>query len=148
MRAYVYGVVCAAIAVGIAEILIPERASTRPYLKLLFGIALLFAVIKPIGELAELMPAVGEEIFEPIKEDSYAQLSDKHLSSAYAEGISADLRSSFGLSDFSVGVVLDGEGKPQRVAVTLFGKDIFKNPYAIEERISKAFSCECTVTVG
>ena len=101
-----------------------------------------------IGELAELMPAVGEEIFEPIKEDSYVQLSDKHLSSAYAEGISADLRSSFGLSDFSVGVVLDGEGKPQRVAVTLFGKDIFKNPYAIEERISKAFSCECTVTVG
>lgn len=149
MSAYIYGLICASAAIGIAEMLIPESAKTRPYIKLILGLALLLAVVRPLGELARMLPELGESIIsENRTENEYAEIADEALADAYREGISAELKQSFGLESFEVGVKLDGERRPQRITVTLMGKDIFRDPYKIEERIGGAFGCECVVVLG
>ena len=149
MNAYIYGLICASLAIGVAELLIPENAKTRPYLKLIFGLALLLVIVKPIGKLAELLPEVGDRIFaEQFEGNEYEEIAEEQLAEAYRKGIAAELEATFGLSDFEVGVLMGEERKPARVTVTLMGSDIFRNPYAIEEHISKAFGCECVTVVG
>ena len=149
MSAYIYGLICASAAIGIAEMLIPESAKTRPYLKLILGLALLLAVVRPLGELVRMLPEFGDSIIseEQIQED-YSGIADEALADAYREGISTELKQSFGLESFEVGVMLDEERRPKRVTVTLMGKDIFRDPYKIEERIGNAFGCECVVVLG
>lgn len=149
MSGYIYGLICASAAIGIAELVIPENAKTRPYLKLILGLALLLAVIRPLGELGRMLPELGESLIsnEAPAED-YSGISGEALADAYRSGISADLRQSFGLESFEVGVMLDGEYRPRRVTVTLMGKDIFRDPYKIESRIEGAFGCECVVVLG
>lgn len=149
MNAYIYGLICASLAIGVAELLIPENAKTRPYLKLIFGLALLLVIVKPIGKLAELLPEVGDRIFaEQFEGNEYEEIAEEQLAEAYRKGIAAELEATFGLSDFEVGVLMGEERKPARVTVTLMVSDIFRNPYAIEEHISKAFGCECVTVVG
>ena len=63
MSVYIYGIICASVAIGIAELLVPESAKTRPYIKLIFSLALLAVIVKPLGELAEMLPTLGERIF-------------------------------------------------------------------------------------
>lgn len=149
MSAYVYGMICASLAIGFAELLIPESAKTRPYLKLIFGLALLLVIVKPIGELVDFLPTVGDRIFsEELEADEYENIAEGQLAEAYRKGITANLEAEFGLKSFEVGVLM-GEGrKPKRVTVTLMGVDIFRNTYKIEEYVSSAFGCECITIIG
>ena len=149
MSQYVYGIICASVAVGIAETLIPENAKTRAYLRLIFGLAVLLVIIKPIGGLAARLPQFSEEFFgDSSVGDEYAEIANGQLGEAYEKGISEALEESFGLSEFEVGVLMGDGRKPKRVTVTLLGKEIFRNPYVIEEYISKAFECDCVVIIG
>ena len=149
MSAYIYGIICASAAIGVAELLVPESAKTRPYLKLIFSLALLLVIVKPLGELAQMLPSFGDMIFdEKFESDEYAKIADEQLCEAYREGIKKALCKNFSLSNFDVGVIMGGERKPLRVAVTLMGEDIFRNPYKIEEYVSGAFGCECIVVIG
>ena len=149
MSAYVYGLICASLAIGIAELLIPEGAKTAPYLKLVCALVLLVATVKPLGQLADLVPDFGDKIFEhEFETDEYEKIADEQLAEAYKVGIKAALTEQFGLNDFEVGVLMGEDRKPLRVAVTLMGSDIFRDPYKIEEYIKKAFGCECVTLVG
>lgn len=149
MSAYVYGIICAALAIGVAEALVPESAKTRPYLKLIFGLALLLVIVKPLGELAHVLPDWGSEIFlEEARDNEYAEIADEALGDAYRNGIAAELESTFKLKDFEVGVLMGDDRRPKRITVTLMGSDIFRNPYKIEEHLGGAFGCECVVVVG
>ena len=149
MSAYVYGIICAAIAIGVTESLVPESAKTRPYLKLIFGLALLLVIVRPIGELVSLLPDLGSDISSNLFDDSeYAEIADEARGEAYSSGISEELKSTFGLSDFEVGVLVGEDRRPKRIVITLTGKDVFRNPYKIEEHIGGAFECECIVVIG
>ena len=149
MSAYVYGIICAAIAIGVTESLVPESAKTRPYLKLIFGLALLLVTVRPLGELVSLLPDLGSDISSNLFDGSeYAEIADEALGEAYKDGIKAELESSFGLSDFEVGVIMGEDRHPTRIVITLTGKDVFRNPYKIEEHIGGAFKCECIVVIG
>ena len=149
MSGYIYGIICASLAIGVAESLVPESAKSRPYLKLIFGLAMLLVMVKPLGELVTRLPDFSAELFEESFEgDSYAEIAEAQLGEAYEKGIAADLGATFGLSDFEVGVLMGAERKPLRVTVTLMGKEIFRNPYKIEEHVSTAFGCECVVVIG
>ena len=149
MSGYIYGVICASLAIGVAEILVPENAKSRPYLKLLFGLALMLVIVKPLGGLISSLPELSSELFESeLDADEYAEIADEQLSEAYGKGIAANLEESFGLSDFEVGVLVGEDRRPASVTVTLMGKEIFRNPYKIEEHVSHAFGCPCVVVVG
>ena len=148
MRDYVYGIICVSVAIGVAELLIPENMKTKPYLKLIFGLAMLLVTVKPLGELVNLIPQIGESFFEEsIENEDYSEIATEQLAQAYKAGISKDLETSFGLSDFDVGVVLE-DNKPVKITVVLMGSDIFRNPYKIEEHIKNAFGCECITLIG
>ena len=149
MSAYIYGIICSAIAIGVTESLVPEGAKTRPYLKLIFGLALLLVIVRPIGELVSMLPDLTSDISSNLFDGSeYDDIADEALGEAYASGISAELEASFNLNDFEVGILMGEDRRPRRVVVTLMGKDIFKSPYKIEEHISLAFGCECIVVIG
>ena len=149
MSVYIYGIICASVAIGIAELLVPESAKTRPYIKLIFSLALLAVIVKPLGELAEMLPTLGERIFaEEFDGGEYDEIADSQLGEAYREGIKKALGETFSLSNFDVGVLMGEERKPSRVIVTLMGNDIFRDPYKIEEYVGKAFGCECVVVIG
>lgn len=149
MSAYIYGMICASLAIGVAELLIPENAKTRPYLKLIFGLALLLVIVKPIGKLAEMLPELGDKIFsQEFDGGEYEEIADGQLAEAYRKGIAAELEATFGLNDFEVGVLMGEDRRPTRVTVTLMGADIFRNPYKIEEHIASTFGCECLTVIG
>ena len=149
MSAYIYGLICASLAIGVAELLIPEGAKTAPYLKLICGLVLLVAIVKPLGQLADFIPDFGERIFEhEYEDDGYEGVAEEKLAEAYEKGIETALAENFSLKDFEVGVVMGDDKKPQRVAVTLTGRDIFRDPYKIEAFIKTAFGCECVTLIG
>ena len=149
MSAYVYGIICAAIAIGVTESLVPESAKTRPYLKLIFGLALLLVIVRPIGELVSFLPQIGSDLSSELFDGTeYSEIADEALGKAYRDGIEAELERSFGLSDFEVGVAIGENRRPERIVVTLMGKDVFRNPYKIEEHLMGAFGCECITVIG
>ena len=149
MSAYVYGIICAALAIGVTESLLPESAKTRPYLKLIFGLALLLVIVRPLGELARMLPDLGGEIIlEQAEDNEYAEIADEALGDAYRDGIKTELEATFGLKDFEVGILMGDDRRPKRITVTLMGSDIFRDPYKIENHLGGAFGCECIVVVG
>ena len=150
MSGYILGVVGAALAIGVAECLIPETAKTRTYLKLLFSLCLLLTVIKPLGSLASGLPEFIDGLLynDEDEEIRYLEIADGELSEAYREGISKLLSEEFSLSDFSVGVKMGDDRNIETVTVTLMGRDIFKNPRLIENCVMEAVGAECIVIVG
>ena len=149
MNGYIYGLVCAAAAVGIAEAVIPESAKTRPYLKLVFGLALLLAVIRPFGEFIRYLPELGNSfIVEDESTEDYSDIADEALGEAYASGVRTELEATFGLSNFEVGVAVGKDRLPEKITIVLGGRDVFRNPHDIEAHIGEIFGCECIVVIG
>ena len=149
MSVYIYGLICASLALGMFEILIPENAKTRSYIRLIFGLVMVLAVIRPISGLNS---AVGD-ILHDLNGDEfdgsrYEEMSEQQLSEAYKKGVTAALEEEFGLESFEVGVLLGEDGKPERISVTLMKGDIFRNPYRIEEYVFELFGCECITVIG
>ena len=149
MSGYVYGLICASFALGALELIIPESAKSRPYVRLVFGLAMVLAVAKPVGRLAVSLPEVIYESEEnEFDEGQYSELSDDRLSAAYRSGIEAALKEKFGLESFEVGVAVGEDKRPKKISVTLMGGDIFRNPYKIEEYVKDVFGCECVTLIG
>lgn len=150
MRGYILGVIGAALAIGVAERLVPENAKTRKYLRLLFSLCLLLTVIKPIGSLAVGLPELIDGLLykDESEEIRYLEIAEGELSEAYREGIRDILEEEFSLSDFSVGVKMGDDRRVETVTVTLMGRDIFKNPRLIENYVKEAVGAECIVIVG
>jgi hypothetical protein len=148
MSGYIYGLICASVAIGLAELLIPESAKTRPYLRLLLGLALILVLVKPLGRLADMIPELEGSGAESFEAEEYSELAVDRLREIYREAISKGLAEELGLCDFQVGVLVGEDKRPSRVTVTLMGKDIFRSPYAIEEYVASAFGCECITVIG
>ena len=103
MSGYIYGIICASFAVGFAELLVPDNAKTRPYVRLLLGLLMIMAVIKPIRELAEILPRLESAIEQSeAGGEEYLALADGALAEAYKSGISKALEGEFSLTDFEL----------------------------------------------
>lgn len=149
MSAYIYGVICASLAVGAVEMLVPENTKTRPYLKLIFGLALLVVIVKPLGRLATELPNLEDKIFtEEFDVGKYDEIADEQLAESYKTGLEKAIAEEFGLSNFEVGVIIGEDRRPQRVVIALNGNDVLKNPYKIEEYVEENLKCECITVIG
>lgn len=149
MGRYVYGLICASLALGALELLIPENAKTRPYVRLIFGLAMVLAVAKPMGQLVAVLPELIYEVKEEeLEAEGYEEMSEQQLCRAYKEGAMAALKEKFGLKSFEVGVSVGEDRKPSKITVTLMDGDIFRNPYKIEEYVTDTFGCECVTVIG
>ncbi|MBE6662382.1 MAG: hypothetical protein E7606_03760 [Ruminococcaceae bacterium] len=158
MGSYILNVVCVAFCVGLLEEILPAEYGAKAYVRLLTGLCLLLVMLSPVGKLLEALPdaldeyaAIEEEAdgsYEDILRDSLGEVVQGEIAAA----VKRDLASRFGVKNerTEVGVMLT-EGKElavERLVITLYGVDIFKDPYAIEEYFARLLSCECVVIVG
>ena len=161
MEGYILGLVGAAAVVGIVESLVPPNAKTKRYVQLVTALCMVCLIVKPLASVASVLPdffteAIGEVTgdeqaargeYEAILEGEITETVRNELVAA----IGARLTERFRVTRCEVGVSLervDGELRVGQVVVTLMGKDIFKDPYAIEDYLSDLLGCECIVVVG
>lgn len=161
MGNYVLGIVGASAVIGIMEAILPKNSKTRLYVKLITSLCLLCLVIRPVGTVLRDLPdlllgKIEEMTIEGEQENQeYGAILDGQIEETVKEqlelAIREILREKFSVRSCDVGTVLqkrDGAWKVVRVAITLTGKDIFRNPYTIEEAVSQLLDCECTVATG
>ena len=161
MEGYILGLVGAAAVMGIVESLVPQNGKTKHYVRLITALCMICLIVKPMTEMAEVLPdffaeaiegvADNEDIarseYEAILEGEIVDTVRKELATA----IQNELATRFNVTHCEVGVSLvgiNGELRAEQVVVTLMGKDIFKDPYAIENYLSHLLSCNCIVVVG
>ena len=160
MGQYVYGIIGAAAVIGVMESVLPKGGRTRQYMRLITALCLLCLVVKPIGTFLDALPALLSQSMEGITEgvgsrDGYEAILEGQIEGVVRDELCAavreELSSRFFVSECEVGISLvkgDGTLAVSRVVIALFGKDIFKNPYAMEEYFGDLLGCECIVTVG
>lgn len=161
MRQYMMNVVGVAILAGVADQLLPEKGKLREHVRLLFGLYLILVMIAPLGNVLSSLPArledgmaalenagEGTGEYDKILEGTVKEAVRQELAAALTEKLVKE----FGVNAETVRVGIsfeEGEElRLKKVLVTLTGKDIFRNPYTIEEAISSLLGCECVVVVG
>ena len=150
MRGYIVGIVSAALAIGVAECLIPDGAKTKIYLKLLFSLVLLLVVVKPLGNFISEAPDFIDRLLYPneSEEEHYLEIAEGEMLEVYREKLYEGLVEKFNLTDFSLGIKMGEDRLIETVTVTLMGKDIFKNPILIENYVKEGTGADCIVIVG
>lgn len=160
MGQYVYGIIGAAAVIGVMESILPKGGKTKQYMKLITALCLLCLVIKPVGAFLDALPDLLEEGFADLSDTTaargeYEAILEGEIADAVrgqlCDAVASELSTRFSVSNCEVGAALertDGALTVRRVVITLMGKDIFKNPYEIEEYFGALLDCECIVTVG
>ena len=160
MGQYVYGIIGAAAVIGVMEGILPKGGRTRQYIRVITALCLLCIVIKPVGSFLEVLSSLLQDGMESLDEglavrDEYEAILEGQIESVVRDELRAaicdEMSERFSIGNCEVGASLvrkDGVLSVDRVVITLFGKDVFKNPYEIEEYFSDLLDCECIVTVG
>ena len=160
MKQYVMGIVGAAVATGFLEHLVPVGSKARGYVRLLAAVCILCLLIRPVGDALDALPHLISDISDmaDVGETARSRYEDilegeirESVQTQLREAIARDLAREFGVTHAEVGVMLgreDGELRVQKVAVTLMGVDIFKNPHEIEDFFTNRLAAPCIVVVG
>ncbi len=152
MREYIMKVIGMAILIGISEQFLPPNIKMRSYVRLFGSLCLLLILIAPLGNVMTAMPDLFKNFeveasemseYEKILEGSIKDTVRAQLSAALIKELGVGEETKIGIS-FEDGTPL----KVKKVIVTVTGKDIFKNPYEMEETVAKRLGCECVVVVG
>lgn len=160
MGQYIFGIVGATAVIGVMESLLPKGSKTGAYMKLITSLCLLCLIIKPMGAFLDALPDRLVTGLEAVTDDAaarseYEAILEGEITAAVREqlcdAVKSELFTRFSVSNCEVGAALErreGALAVTRVVITLMGKDIFKDPYAIEKYIGALLDCECIVTVG
>jgi hypothetical protein len=154
VREYLFSVLGAALSSSVILLLLPERAASGKFMKLLVSLAVICTVAAPITLATE--GTVGDFFFsftEGVRGDSSAEekyydiltnLGEAELERLLTERISEDL--SLKAGDISVKVEADeadGVFCPTRVTVGISGMAVFTDPREIEELVEGLVGCDC-----
>lgn len=159
MREYLMSVIGAALIAGIVSIAVPTGSGEglRRYVGLVGALCVLCVLLTPVSGLLGLMADIADgsygKWFEVEEEGYRERYSDFMLSVGkenIEEGIVALLYERFGIPESECTVLAEvsesgGELVIAGVTVTLTGKSVMKDPYAIEKYISELLDCECRV---
>lgn len=161
MRQYIMNVVGVAILSGLADQILPEKGKLRAHVRLLCGLCLLLVMVAPLGKVLSSLPSLFEDGMAAIENagdvtGEYDNILEGTVKEAVrmelAEALAQKLQKEFGVNADTVEIGVsfeDGELlRLKKVVVTLTGKDIFRNPYTIEEALSSLLGCECVVVIG
>ena len=160
MNSYIPGIVGAAAVIGVMESILPKSNKAGAYLKLVTSLCLLCLVLRPVGAFLDALPSRLSVGLDGIMGDEDEQAEYRAIlegevlavvREALAEELSHRLAERFSVTDCEIGTSLtrvDGAYALDRVVITLTGRDIFKNPHAIESYVTEQFGCECTVVIG
>ncbi len=159
MNGYLSSVIGVALCVGLLEELLPGESQSRAYIRLLTALCILAVMIAPLGRFLSSLPSLFEELElreEVVVGDPYGEIVKGTVEEAVREGLVAavkqELAARFSVNSerAEVGILFHegGEAIPSRIIITLYGKDIFKDPYKIEEYFGDMIGCECLVVIG
>ena len=160
MGRYVMGIIGASAVIGIMDAMVPQNGKTKSYMRLIMALCLLCLVVRPLGNAMASIPAIfGSMIEVQENEDAVQQEYEDILEGniqetvrqQLCEVVKSQLKTRFSVENCEVGVSFfreNGELRVARVIITLMGKDIFKNPYVIEDYLVDLLNCECDVVVG
>lgn len=160
MRQYMMNVIGVAILAGLADQLISEKGRLREHVRLLLGLCLILVMLAPLGSALSSLPTQLENGMAALEDASGGGEYDKILEGTLKEAVrqelvaalTEELEQEFGVNADTVRIGISfEEGEPLRlkkVLVTLTGRDIFRNPYTMEETLASLLGCECVVVIG
>lgn len=160
MNGYVYGIIGTAAVIGALESLLPKTGKTRPYVRLVAALCLLCVIVRPVGGFLSTLSDRLEDGFSVSEGTSeertrYEEILTGQVESVVREelqeAVAEALAERFSIQSCEVGVALARreEGLAvTRVVVTLTGRDVFKDPYAVEAYVSELLGCECITVIG
>ena len=157
MSEYFLGIALTVLIGGLVLSLLPD-ASTKPYLRLLCGAAVVLSILSP------LVTFVSDKTFSDdllslfqmgeAEEQNYAEIYNDTLVSAGAEFASDKLKSEIKqelLTDddaFDISVIAKSSGDEiyiERVEVIIHPSGLSLNPHTIEKYVSDKLGCECVI---
>ena len=161
MRNYIISIIGLALVFGVFEAMLPKGGRTVVFLKLLISLCILVVMINPIMQVVEYFSGPFTDDMGGIisgdggTSDEYQKAFELELEEAVrgevCRLVKKSLTERFGADGEScdVGVLLsEGAERVERLIITLKGRDIFRNPYNIEEYFSELLECECIVVIG
>ena len=157
MKSYFLSVIVLACFGGICEELLPSRAKTQPYVRLVSGLCVLLALVLPakdaIAGISDFLTSFGEDFEAESREDFYEELFLGTFSGLTAEAaeqyLAEQLTKVFSISagGCRTEMTLAEDGTVCRVLVCLSGEGIFHDPHAIAEYVREQCGCPCDVVV-
>ena len=162
MGQYMMGLLGVPAVMGVMENILPSGAKSAAYLKFMSCLCLLCLALRPLSAVLEDLPALvsgrveqladqGEEKMRFQYESILAGQLESVVRQELVEAIGQKLEAMFSVGTYEVGVDLlwaDTGWTLRQVVITLMGKDILKNPHAIEAYFYEWLDCECIVVIG
>ncbi len=159
MREYLMSVICAALAVGVIGVLMPddEGGGLRRHVGLIGALCVVAILISPAHHLLDFLGGLSERDWAADTEqdvEQYESEYSKYLTSLgereLAEGLATLICDNFDISPEQCHVnakigQYDGQAVAEQVTVILSGTALLRDPYAIEEFVSELLGCRCTV---
>ena len=157
MKPMILGLFGITLAAAMAELILPAREGrgAKRALRFLTALAVLLVVAAPLTTLLRgevdlsLAGLAGEE--DAALRETYTALFEEAVAEGsaalLAKGIADFLKTEFKIEEnhAMVRVFLDTEGNLQRVAVTLSGSALLKNPDEIQRALAEKLACEVEV---
>lgn len=159
MREYLLNVIGAALIVGVIGILVPADG-LKKYVVFIGSLCILGILLSPLNALSDFLGELGTDRLYGIADSLYDEKKYDEKYREYMSGIGCEavadeicrlLCENFSISDSEchVGVTFSGEGEEValgRVTVILSGRSVFRDPYEIEDYLSRLLGCEVVVT--
>ena len=157
MSEYFLGIALTVLIGGLILSLLPD-ASTKPYLRLLCGGAVVLSILSPLVTLVGDKSAADDllSLFEEgmAEEQNYAEIYNNTIVSAGAEFASDKLKNEIKQEllanddTFDVSVIVKSNGEEiyiERVEVIIHPSGLTLNPHVIEKYVSDRLGCECII---
>ena len=153
MKSYLLTLFCAALAVALVDLLVPERG--RKTVRLISALFLLCVLSAP---LPRAFRAVRDWTLPDAAEDAreeYTRRMKEAMESAsrtyFARTLCELITEQFGLADGTVRCAVewqeDDGTAPKKVTVILSGSAIWKNPEKIEAFVRELLGCDCVTAI-
>jgi len=155
MQATVFSLFCAALAVGLAELLLPEGSSkgTALLFRFLCSLVILLLILAPFRTFLQKSEALlqGGIQMEESKLTDYEQIFEEAVQSQseadFKKGLLLLLQTEYGIKkeDVTLLIRFDADGTLSRVCIFLSGAALLQNPDTLARNLNQRLGCAVEV---
>lgn len=154
MQGVVLSLFGAALAAGVAELLLPrEQGGVAKLFRFLLSVVILLLILVPFGGFLQESEEIlsGEIAFEESKTEDFSQIFSDTLNAQaraeFEEGLYSLLTREHGIQrkDATLLIRYDTQGELAHVSILLSGKALLQDPDALAKSLSKTLGCTVEV---